>query len=577
MAVTDESTASPARGDLFDVFVGMLSEVDADREAPPSNAFHDRLCEAVCKLTAMQRAVLFLYDPADQRVELVGAHGLDRARLGDLDVTLDDAPMARRALAEDSVVVVDEGIEDEITAAYAGLFGVATLTCTPLAAGGRWLGVLFADRGGGHFDLTDDERHAMWTLGKTAALASSAWLVTREQEHARRLSDRLDFAREIHDRVIQRLFGVSLVLGADGALSASARKRCRDELHAALTELRSALRRPLEMERPRVDGSLREALERAANGGQHAFGYDWQPGLSIPRPLERLARAVLAEALRNATKHAHPTAIAAKVAGEDGELVLTVRNDGVAPRRSRPDTGLGLRLVALEAIAHGGQVDAGPVVPRRLGTAVLRTPAGGDMSESLRILVVDDHDVVHWGFRLLLSEQPWVQRCFSARDGDAAVALARRHRPDVALVDLFTGDQSGIDICASVLEASPDTSVLLISGAGQVSDQTARRAGAAGFVSKDLDAADVVKAVRMVALGMTVFTPGSEPAPLGLSPREREVLDLIAEGATNRQIGDRLFLSPHTVKEHSSALYRKLGVRNRAEAVQQAQRRGLLV
>jgi len=312
MAVTEERTASPARGDLFDVFVGMLSEVDADREGPPSNAFHDRLCEAVCKLTAMQRAVLFLYDPADQRVELVGAHGLDRARLGELDVTLDDAPMARRALAEDSVVVVDEGIEDEITAAYARLFGVATLTCTPLAAGGRWLGVLFADRGGGHFDLTDEERHAMWTLGKTAALASSAWLVTREQEHARRLSDRLDFAREIHDRVIQRLFGVSLVLGADGALSASARKRCRDELHAALTELRSALRRPLEMERPRVDGSLREALERAANGGQHAFGYDWQPGLSIPRPLERLARAVLAEALRNATKHAHPSAIRPK-------------------------------------------------------------------------------------------------------------------------------------------------------------------------------------------------------------------------------------------------------------------------
>ena len=332
--------------------------------------------------------------------------------------------------------------------------------------------------------------------------------MTREQEHARRLSDRLDFAREIHDRVIQRLFGVSLVLGADGALSPSARKRCRDELHAALTELRSALRRPLEMERPRVDGSLREALERAANGGQHAFRYDWQPGLSIPRPLERLARAVLAEALRNATKHAHPTAIAAKVAGEDGELVLTVRNDGVAPRRSRPDTGLGLRLVALEAIAarRPGGRRAGR--PRRLGAAVLRTPAGGDMSESLRILVVDDHDVVHWGFRLLLSEQPWVERCFSARDGDAAVALARRHRPDVALVDLFTGDQSGIDICASVREASPDTSVLLISGAGQVSDQTARRAGAAGFVSKDLDAADVVKAVRMVALGMTVFTPG---------------------------------------------------------------------
>src|SRR3954465_4536651 len=199
------------------------------------------------------------------------------------------------------------------------------------------------------------------------------------------------------------------------------------------------------------------------------------------------------------------------------------------------------------------------------------------MSESLRILVVDDHDVVHWGFRLLLTEQPWVDRCLSARPGDAAVELARRHRPDVALVDLFTGDESGIDICRQVREASPDARVLLISGAGQVSDQSARRAGAAGFVSKDLDAADVVKAVRMGGLGMTVFTPGSAPpAPLGLSGREREVLQLIAKGATNRQIGDHLFLSTHTVKEYTSALYPQLGVRNGAEAVRHAQRRGLL-
>src|SRR3954463_3330300 len=114
------------------------------------------------------------------------------------------------------------------------------------------------------------------------------------------------------------------------------------------------------------------------------------------------------------------------------------------------------------------------------------------MRETLRTLVADDHAVVQWGFRLLLSGQPWVDRCLGARTGRAAVGLARRHRPDVALVDLVTGDESGIDICRQVRVASPDTRVLLISGAGQVSDQSARRAGAAGFVSKDLDAADVV-------------------------------------------------------------------------------------
>ena len=104
----------------------------------------------------------------------------------------------------------------------------------------------------------------------------------------------------------------------------------------------------------------------------------------------------------------------------------------------------------------------------------------------------------------------------------------------------------------------------------------ARAAGASGFVSKDWDAGEVARAVRMVGLGMTMFAPTSQqPAPL-LSEREREVLDLVAAGSTNREIAQALFLSPHTVKEHTSALYRKLGARNRAEAVQRAQRVGLL-
>jgi two-component system response regulator DesR len=104
----------------------------------------------------------------------------------------------------------------------------------------------------------------------------------------------------------------------------------------------------------------------------------------------------------------------------------------------------------------------------------------------------------------------------------------------------------------------------------------ARAAGASGFISKESDAREVVTAVRRVGLGMTMFAPKSDqPEPL-LTEREREVLDLIAAGSTNKEIAEALFLSPHTVKEHTSALYRKLGARNRAEAVQRAQRVGLL-
>ena len=206
------------------------------------------------------------------------------------------------------------------------------------------------------------------------------------------------------------------------------------------------------------------------------------------------------------------------------------------------------------------------------------TVANGATRElALRVLVVDDHDVVHWGFRLLLEHQSWVERCVAAGDAEEALALAERIKPDVALVDLFLGAQSGAELTQELKLRSPNTRVLLISGAGTVSRAVATAAGASGFVSKDWGAPDIVKAVRMVALGMEVFGPqGQPPHPTLLSKREREVLAEIATGATNPEIADRLYLSPHTIKEHTSSIYRKLGVRNRAEAVKHAQRLGLL-
>jgi DNA-binding NarL/FixJ family response regulator len=177
-----------------------------------------------------------------------------------------------------------------------------------------------------------------------------------------------------------------------------------------------------------------------------------------------------------------------------------------------------------------------------------------------------------------LSELPWVERCLSARNGEEAIALARRHEPDVALVDLFVGEESGPEICEQLHLAHRDIKVLLISGAGRISTEAARACGATGFVPKDWPAADIARAVRMVGLGMSMFDPESEAEPSGpaLTERESAVLQLIATGATNREIAGELHLSPHTVKEHASALYRKLEARNRADAVLRAQRLGIL-
>ena len=194
---------------------------------------------------------------------------------------------------------------------------------------------------------------------------------------------------------------------------------------------------------------------------------------------------------------------------------------------------------------------------------------------AMRVLVVDDHDVVQWGFRLLLGEQRWVEQCLAVSTAEEAIETARRLEPHVALGDLFLGQRSGAELCETLREVSPATRVLLISGAGWISPEAARSAGASGFVSKDWSAADVARAVRMVGKGMTVFAPRSEPVPANISPREREVLALLAGGSTNREIAERLYLSPHTVKDHTSSLYKKLQVRNRAEAVKRAERLGL--
>jgi DNA-binding NarL/FixJ family response regulator len=204
-----------------------------------------------------------------------------------------------------------------------------------------------------------------------------------------------------------------------------------------------------------------------------------------------------------------------------------------------------------------------------------RAPDPMTAPAKMRVLVVDDHDVVHWGFRLLLGRQAWVERCLSARTTGEALELARRYEPHVALIDLFVGKDSGAELCEAMRRDSPATRVLLMSGAGWISPKAATAAGASGFVSKDWSADDIATATRAVGAGKTVFARQSQRSAAPLSAREREVLALMASGATNGEIAERLHLSPHTVKEHTSALYRKLEVRNRAEAVRRAERLGL--
>jgi len=190
------------------------------------------------------------------------------------------------------------------------------------------------------------------------------------------------------------------------------------------------------------------------------------------------------------------------------------------------------------------------------------------------VLVVDDQDLVHWGFRALLAAQPWVSRCLPARSPDAAVELARRHRPRLALVDALVGDVPGSELSGRLVSAAPTLSVVLMSATDDATYPGAQAVGAAGYVSKRWNGEAIVRALRTIAFGVDAADPTPQPM---LSEREKEVLRLLAVGATNREVAARLYLSPHTVKDYTRAVYRKMNARNRAQAVVRAQRLGLLL
>ena len=339
----------------IEVFVDLLARVETETTA---TEFYDRICEAICRLTTMRRAAIFLADLGRRRVRAVGAHGTSFSQLAAMRPTLLDTPIAQQALLEDNVVVVSERIEEAVPPEYAELLGITTLVCTPLSAAGRAYGVICADRGGGRFELSDGERHLLWTLGKTAALVATARNATRQQERARQLSDRIDLAREIHERVLQRLFGVSLALSASTPLGDEQRERCRVEMQQALTDLRRALERPLAPEPAETGTTLAAELERVASllPGQE-LRIAWPADVVVPGELEPLAQSVLSEALRNIAKHANASGIDVDVSRDEDTFMLEIRNDGVGGRAR--GAGMGLRLAAFEALQHGGVVEFG--------------------------------------------------------------------------------------------------------------------------------------------------------------------------------------------------------------------------
>jgi signal transduction histidine kinase len=359
---TLEAQAPAVRVDVLETVVELLGQVEADGS---SDAFYSSLCEAVCRVSSMDRAVIFRYDAARRRVRAAGAFGLPLDRFAEAHVTVESAPIARQALVEDRVIDVDaEAARRELPATFHDLLDDATLVCAPLSAGGRWTGVILADRRPRR-PLTDEERHVLWTLGKISSLAEAARSATFQSLRARQLQERIDLAREVHEGVIQRLFGVTLAFSSEAELPREARERIVVELQAALRDLRRALQRPLGRSAPETATTLIAEVERLQRAHPE-LGLRLTPAsrqTPVPRELEPLAQSVLAEAVRNAHKHASPTRVEVSLRRQQEVWTMEVCNDGVRGRPRATGVGMGLRLAALEALQAGGIVEFGEREP----------------------------------------------------------------------------------------------------------------------------------------------------------------------------------------------------------------------
>jgi signal transduction histidine kinase len=343
----------------LDLLSDVLARVDEDLG---SAEFYSRLAEAVCHIAQMQRAVIFSYDDARRRVHAAGSYGVDLAHFHDAEVTVESAPVARQALADDRVIEVLPDNGHEISEEFAELVGEHPLVYVPIVAAGRWLGVILAEPEPGASPLDEQRGDLLWMLGKTLGLASTSRIATSQGERAREFEERIDFARTIHEGVVQRLFGVSLALSSEQPLTAEARARCAQEVGAALGELRSALQRPLGRSSAPTDTTLAAELDRLR--AEHPdLGITVEgPLADVPAALEALSQSVLTEAVRNARKHADPRRLVVRTRAHDDTLVLEIENDGV-PRERHASTGVGLRLAALEALQAGGLVEFGERAP----------------------------------------------------------------------------------------------------------------------------------------------------------------------------------------------------------------------
>ncbi len=452
-------------------------------------------------------------------------------------------------------------------------------------------------------------------------LLAQAQVSHEEQLRSARLEESARIARDIHDVLAHTLAGLVIQLEATDALlgqgvdTESIRERVQ-RAHALAREGLQETRRAVGALRgnppdpaPAVIRALIEQydspIEFTVTGDEGRL--DGQVGEAVLR--------VIQEGLTNVRKHAAGAEVTVAVVIQDDQLCVTVENRvlvSVAPS-GLAAAGGGYGDCAVHARACrpvGGHARCGSDRGRLVrGTASAAGFADGGtgsatMSGMIRVLVTDDQALVREGLMTLLETAAGIEPVAAARDGEEAVALCAQHRPDVVLMDLRMPNMDGVEATRRIHAEQPDVEVVVLTThADEASILDALSAGARGYLTKDAGIAEISRAVHAAAAHQTLLDPvvqqqllaaatarpasapqaveaggnATTPATLPdeLTPREAEVLSLIARGLSNSEIATELFVSEATVKTHINHVFSKIDARDRAQAVHYAYTHGL--
>ena len=302
----------------------------------------------------------------------------------------------------------------------------------------------------------------------------------------------------------------------------------------------------------------------------------------------------LQESLTNAVRHGHSTEITVSLHFEPQQIRLDVQDNGCGAEEWKD--GFGLTAMKERVSQSQGRV----IVYSKKGEGTLIScvlPKQVQLSsEQIRLCIVDDHSFIRESLHTILDGQEDLQVVGMAEDGERAMELCERLKPDVVLMDLEMPNLDGIHATKMIKEQWPDIRVLILS-----TFQNTKRAkeiirnGADGYLLKSIDSRELAESIRLVYRGGTMinhdvfhrmweeneqigsFESKSDGKEYGLTKRELEILELLSQGSRYKTIASKLYLSNGTVRNYASNLYEKLGVKNREEAVQKAKETGLLL